>query len=192
MQAADKAALRRAIRSRFPGEDVRRAESEAMCRHILAWEPYRRAEAVGGYIPLRREADVTAVMRDALASGKTLVLPRVESEGSMTLRRVRSLEALVPGAYGIPEPDGDTEIVPLAALSLLIVPLEGIDRLGMRLGKGGGYYDRLLADTPCATLGAVMSWQWEERIPAQPWDKPLQAAADLRGIHLFEPCYPIL
>ena len=102
-----------------------------------------------------------------------------------TLRRVRSLEELVPGAYGIPEPGGDTEIIPLSAVSLLIVPLEGIDHRGMRLGKGGGYYDRLLADSHAMTLGAVMSWQWEEHLPAMPWDRPLRAAADCRGIHLF-------
>ena len=185
MQAADKAALRRAIRSRFPGADVRRAESEAMCRHIFAWECYRQAETVGAYIPLRREADVTAVMLDVLASGRGLALPRVDGEGHMTLRRVRSLEELVPGAYGIPEPGGDTEIIPLSAVSLLFVPLEGIDHRGMRLGKGGGYYDRLLEDSPVMTLGAVMSWQWEEHLPAMPWDRPLRAAADCRGIHLF-------
>ena len=185
MQAADKAALRRAIRSRFPGDEIRRAESGAMCRHILSWEPYRQAETVGAYIPLRREADVTAVMLDVLASGRTLALPRVDGEGSMTLRRVRSLEELVPGAYGIPEPGGDTEIIPLAALSLFIVPLEGIDCRGMRLGKGGGYHDRLLADSHVMTLGAVMSWQWEDHLPAMPWDRPLRAAADCRGIHLF-------
>ncbi|MGN1020733.1 MAG: 5-formyltetrahydrofolate cyclo-ligase [Aristaeellaceae bacterium] len=185
MQACDKAALRREIRGRFPGEDVRRAESEAMCRHILAWAPYRRAETVGGYIPLRREADVTAVLEDVLASGRTLALPRVDGEGRMTLRRVRSLEELVPGAYGIPEPGGDTEIIAAEEISLLLVPLEGIDRRGMRLGKGGGYYDRLLADRNIATLGAVMSWQWAQAIPAMPWDKALQAAADCRGIHLF-------
>ena len=103
----------------------------------------------------------------------------------MTLRRVRSLEELVPGAYGIPEPGGDTEIIPLSAVSLLIVPLEGIDRRGMRLGKGGGYYDRLLEGSQVMTLGAVMSWQWEEKVPAMPWDRPLRAAADCRGIHLF-------
>ena len=185
MQAADKAALRRAIRSRFPGADVRRAESEAMCRHIFAWECYRQAETVGAYIPLRREADVTAVMLDVLASGRGLALPRVDGEGHMTLRRVRSLEELVPGAYGIPEPGGDTEIISCSAVSLLIVPLEGIDHRGMRLGKGGGYYDRLLEDSPVMTLGAVMSWQWEEELPAMPWDRPLRAAADCRGIHLF-------
>ena len=185
MQAADKAALRRAIRSRFPGADVRRAESEAMCRHIFAWECYRQAETVGAYIPLRREADVTAVMLDVLASGRGLALPRVDGEGHMTLRRVRSLEELVPGAYGIPEPGGDTEIISCSAVSLLIVPLEGIDHRGMRLGKGGGYYDRLLAACPALTLGAALSWQWTEDIPRDPWDRPLNACACAEGIRIF-------
>ncbi|MGN0778084.1 MAG: 5-formyltetrahydrofolate cyclo-ligase [Aristaeellaceae bacterium] len=185
MQAVDKSVLRKAIRARFPGEAVRAQESEAMCRHILSWETYRQAKVVGGYIPLRREADVTEVLRNVLATGRTLALPRVDGEGIMTLRHVRSMEELVPGAYGIPEPDADAAIIPVEEVSLLIVPLEGIDHRGMRLGKGGGYYDRLLASHPCPTLGAVMSWQWETSIPAQAWDKALLAAADRYGIHLF-------
>lgn len=185
MAAAEKAALRRRIRAGFPGETVRQQESAALCRRIIQWEPYRRAQTVGAYMPLRMEADVTPIIRDALDQGKTLALPRVEDETTMTLRIIRSMEELQIGRWGIAEPGEQAEILEPCKLDLLIVPLEGIDRHGTRLGKGGGYYDRLIAQTACMTLGAVMSWQWQEIIFRESWDQPLMYAADQNGIHVL-------
>lgn len=185
MSESSKAALRRKIREAYPGEAQRRAESEELCRHVLAWSAYREASTVGAYVPMKREADVTPILRDVLAAGKTLLLPRVESEGQMTFRRVHDLNALVRGAYGLLEPSEDAEIVEPAVLDVLIVPIEGIDRTGMRLGKGGGYYDRMLGNTHCRTIGAVMSWQWVEQVPKEDWDQALEMAVDCEGIHRF-------
>ena len=170
---SDKAALRRELRARFAGEAARAEESRLICGHILQSDMYRQARVVGGYMPLRHEADVTEVLLDALSSGKTLALPLCGKPPHMTLRQVSSLEELLPGAYGIPEPAEDSEIIPADALDLLLVPLEGIGPDGMRLGKGGGYYDCLL------------SWQRAERIPAQAWDRPLRACATCEGVQLY-------
>ena len=65
------------------------------------------------------------------------------------------------------------------------MPLEGVDRKGFRLGKGGGYYDRLLADCMAYTLGCALSWQWADQVPRDTWDIPLHAVADDQGIHEF-------
>lgn len=157
-----------------------------MCRHILASPWYREARVIGGYMPLEREADVTAVLTDALRSGKTLALPLCGAAPHMTLRRVRALEELVPGAYGIPEPGEDMEIIPVDALDLLLVPLEGIDPRGMRLGKGGGYYDCLLAGKDVRALGCALSWQWVDCVPAEPWDRRLSACAGADGVCYFD------
>ena len=185
MLANDKALLRRMIRDRYPGDDIRRMESEELCRRILQWDRYRDAQCIGGYVPLRREADVTPVMEDALHQGKTLVLPRCDAAPHMTLRLVRSMDELTTGRWGIPEPAEDTEIIPAEKVDLLIVPLEGLDRSGKRLGKGGGYYDCLLSSGRCFTLGAVMSWQWVDNMPCDAWDQGLNAAVDHQGICIF-------
>lgn len=183
MNRTDKQALRQAVRARFPGPEARARESERLCRHVLAWPVYQQAQIVAGYAPLPWEADITPIMADALAAGKTLLLPRVEDEKRMSLRRVRRLDGLVTGRWNLPEPPEDADIVPMERAQLLLVPLEAVDRSGMRLGKGGGFYDRLLAGASAETLGAAMSWQWVERVPREPWDQPLSAVADGDGIH---------
>lgn len=182
---SEKAALRRQLRGLHGGAEARAEESGLICRHILQSDWYREARVVAGYVPLKWEADVTAVLHHVLHSGRTLALPLCAEAPRMTLRRVASLEELVPGHYGIPEPREDTEIIDVDAVGLLLVPLEGIGPGGMRLGKGGGYYDCLLADRNVRSMGCALSWQRTERIPADAWDRPLAACADRDGVHIF-------
>lgn len=181
----EKALLRRHLRSLAPGMEARNAESKAICAHILSSSWYREARVVGGYMPLRWEADVTPVLLDALQTDRTLALPLCGEEPHMTLRRVTSLEELIPGAYGIPEPREDTEIITVDALDLLLVPLEGIDPCGMRLGKGGGYYDCLLSGHDVRSMGCALSWQRTAHVPAQAWDRPLAACAHRDGVTYY-------
>ena len=177
--------LRRALRAASPGREARDRESLMLCAHITAWEPYRRARVVGGYMPLSWEANVVPVLQDALSRGKTLALPRCMAEGQLCFHRVESLDSLRRGAYGLLEPEEDAPVVGAEEINLLLVPLEGISSLGARLGKGGGYYDRLLASCPALTLGAALSWQWTEDIPREMWDRPLHACAGAEGIRIF-------
>lgn len=181
----DKAAIRRAVRGAFPGETVRQEESLALCRHVLDWEAYRRARVIGGYMPVKHEADVTPILLDALATGKKLALPRCGKAPEMCFHQVKSLNELVPGAYGLLEPRPDAPVVPSEEINLLLTPLEALTREGWRLGKGGGYYDHLLREKSLLAAGMVMSWQWIKALPRDSWDQPLRAAADAQGIHLF-------
>ena len=177
--------LRRALRAASPGREARNRESLRLCAHITAWEPYRRARVVGGYMPLSWEANVVPVLQDALSRGKTLALPRCMAEGRLCFHRVESLGSLRRGAYGLLEPEKNAPVVGAEEINLLLVPLEGISSSGARLGKGGGYYDRLLASCQALTLGAALSWQWTEDIPRETWDRPLHACAGAEGIRIF-------
>lgn len=186
MAAMSKQELRAYLRSLHRGQAARDAESEKLCRHILESEWFRHARVIGGYMALPREADVTPVLAEAIRQGKTLALPLCGDAPQMTLRRVASLEELAVGAYGILEPAAKLDVIPVRDVDLLLVPLEGIDRNGFRLGKGGGYYDCLLAENPVRTIGCALSWQWTEDVPHDPWDIPLTACADHAGIHHFD------
>lgn len=186
MLTAEKSALRRAVRSAFPGAEERDRQSRALCAHVTAWPPYQSAQVVAAYMPLPREADAVPLAEDILARGKTLALPRIESAGVMTFRRVTALDELIPNRWGIPEPAEDAPVVPPEAVDLILVPLEAVDRDGLRLGKGGGYYDRLLPRTQALTLGLALRHQRVERVPREPHDIPLHAVADAAGVHPFK------
>lgn len=185
MPVKNKKDIRRAVRGAFPGQAERSRQSGLICAGVLAWERYRQARVVAGYIPMPHEADITPVLLDALACGKTLVLPRCGKPPEMRFHLVRSLEELKPGAFGLPEPAANAPEVLPENIDLLLTPLEAVDCRGMRLGKGGGYYDKALEKTELFALGIALEHQWVQQLPHDAWDRPVNAVADPSGIHLF-------
>ncbi len=114
----------------------------AMARALTALPAWQAAPAVLAFAALPDEPDTLPLLRAALAAGKRLYLPRVAGKALETVP-VRDLAALAPGAYGIREPAGPAAPLPPGALAL--VPCLAMDAHGVRLGRGGGYYDRFLA-----------------------------------------------
>ena len=170
--STEKAALRKAIRARYPGKNQRDAESARLCAVIAQSDLFRRANVVAGYVPMAREADIMPLLRLTLDLGKTLLLPRVEGGRQMTMRQICDLSALIPGAYGIPEPPESAPILLPDAIDLLLTPLEGIAPDGTPLKNG-------------IALGCALPWQWVDDIPRESWDIPLDACVDGEEIRYF-------
>lgn len=128
--------------------------------------PYAGA-ALAGYWPIRGEADPRPVLRHW---DGPVALPVVEAAGRPLRFRLWQ-GPLCSGAYAIPEPPPEApEIWP----DVVIVPLVGFDRRGGRLGYGGGFYDRTLAQLrPQAAIGFAFSNQELDRIPQEPTDVAL-------------------
>lgn len=185
MTAMNKRQLRKQLRALDEGKAAREAQSAAICRHILASALYQDAWTVGGYMPMPHEADILSVLQDVLQSGKRLALPLCGPAPHMTFRLVTNLDELVPGAYGLLEPAEEATIVPADGIDLLLVPLEGIDTEGFRIGKGGGYYDRMLAECAASSVGCAFTWQQVRAVPRDVWDKPLAFCADSGGLKKF-------
>lgn len=186
MTMLNKRELRAYIRGQAQSAVVRQAQSHLICQHILSSDSYRNANVIVGYVPLKWEADIVPVLEQALRSGKRVLLPRCGKAPNMTLHSIGSLSELTPGAYGIQEPPEDAPEVSVSVADLILVPLEGIDALGYRLGKGGGYYDHLLANQKVATMGCALSWQCVETVPHDVWDVPLTMCASTSGLHVFK------
>jgi 5-formyltetrahydrofolate cyclo-ligase len=132
---------------------VKRKNIPLLSRHIksrrilrrLSREPvFRRAEHVAFYYGIAPEVETKLFLKKVLKD-KKLYLPAIVPKRSLALRRVRSLfKDLKQGAYNIMEPRAFCEERPADQMDVIIVPGVVFDKKGGRMGRGGGYYDRLL------------------------------------------------
>jgi 5-formyltetrahydrofolate cyclo-ligase len=128
---------------------TRTALSRAIVRDIVGTSVYRRSEGVLAYASFGSELRTDEFVRHVLRQGKTLLLPRVDRQrGSLDVYRVRDpVRDLRVGTWGIREPRPDRcARVGHHAIDFVLVPGVAFDARGARLGYGGGFYDKLLAD----------------------------------------------
>lgn len=103
-------------------------------------------------------------------SGKKQVLLPVVTGDDLVLRKYTAPEDLAQGAYGIEEPTGEL-FTDYEAIDFIAVPGVAFDRKGNRLGRGKGYYDRLLLRIPSAfKAGICFPFQMVEEVPSEPFD----------------------
>ncbi len=151
-------------------EEERREKSRRIVSRILETEAFRAARTVMLYRAVRGEADLDAIPE--AAPEKRYVYPLCVSRTEMTALAPRDGGAWKKGAFGIEEPDRErSEEVGPAEIDLVICPCAAFDGQGVRLGMGGGYYDRFLpACVNAEIFAAAFEVQMAEHIPAGDWD----------------------
>jgi 5-formyltetrahydrofolate cyclo-ligase len=172
---AAKADLRRQLRLRARAvAPTEWAEAAArICDRLRQRAEWQRARSVLLFAPLPDELNIWPLALDVLRAGGVLALPRyVHREGCYVAAQVRNPGTdLVPGLLGIREPHADCPVWPLNRLDFVLVPGLGFDKCGGRLGRGKGYYDRLLRETGGVLCGVAMDWQIVPEIPVAPHDR---------------------
>lgn len=125
---------------------VRRDKSKAILKGLLAWDGYRQAQKVLLFASLADEPDTWPALKQSLRSKKKLYLPAVLPSGRLGLYRVKDLKRdLKRGAFNVLEPKRlKSAQARISEMDLVIVPGLAFDLSGRRLGRGKGYYDRLL------------------------------------------------
>jgi 5,10-methenyltetrahydrofolate synthetase len=124
-----------------------RAQADAtLCRYVLAWWKQHQVKLLGVYWPIHGEPDLRTAYIELAQLGVQLGLPVIANASApLQFARWAPGEPLAPGAMKVPVPT-----LPHRALQpeALLIPCVGFNRQRMRLGYGGGFYDRTLAVEP--------------------------------------------
>ena len=169
-----KAALRANIAAELKKLNAteRAALAVEACALLERQAVWRSAKTLLFYAPLADEPDLWRLLEDSLAAGKTVALPRfhMEQGAYVACLITRADSDLQTGKFGIREPRESCPIIPLNRLDLVLVPGVAFDLNGHRLGRGKGYYDRLLANTAGSTCGVAFDQQIVSQVPSEPHD----------------------
>ncbi len=161
--AKDVAVWRKAQRQRLlawrqalPNEQ-RLADANDVCAQLFDRIRPTNEHVISTYWPFKGEMDLRPFMRAAIEFGATIALPVVETRNApLAFRRWTPETQMERGIWGILQPTDATPVVP----NVVIAPLVGFDDNGFRLGHGGGYYDRTLANM---TEQPQKNWRWLAR-----------------------------
>ena len=158
------------------------AASEAVCRLILESAAWREAGQAMLYMAIPGELDLNRLLINGLESGKKIALPRYSPKKKAYEPCALSLLSdLVPGKFDILEPPEDSRIMDTMQLDLAVVGGVAFDRLGGRLGRGGGFFDRLLAGIPAAKCGVCLDEQVRRDVPVEKHDVKMDMIATPSG-----------
>lgn len=159
--------IRKSIRQKkklLSSEDKLQA-SELVFKQLFQLEQWKKANRVLSYHSLPDELQTIEYLDKMLS--KELFLPKVDGD---TLKIVAyDKSRLITGAYNILEPD-DNNYFPVEDIELIIIPGVAFDKQKNRLGRGKGYYDKLLSNTDAFKIGICYDFQLVEEIPADSHD----------------------
>ena len=175
MTEADKKALRRQIsaKKRALTEAQIETASQRLAEKLFAHPLYQNASAIYAYLSYNQEVRTLPILRQAIADGKRVAVPKVFGE-KMRFLWLDDLDRVAEGYCGIPEPIDDGPVADDSG-ALVLMPGLAFDPMGHRLGYGGGFYDKFLAVEPHPTIALCYDFQLLPCLEVQPHDIPVDA-----------------
>ena len=169
-----KASLRELIRARLKNipRTNRAAASALLCARLWEQPAWSAAKSVLFFAPLPDEPDLWSLLNEAITAGKTVALPAfVPGTNRYTARQIIDpVRDIIAGQFGIREPVAACAEVPVNRLDLALVPGVAFDARGGRLGRGRGFYDRLLSVVNGLKCGVAFAEQIVDAVPVGPLD----------------------
>lgn len=170
-------------------EEQRGIKSRKVQEFASSITEFQEAQTIMLFLNFRDEVETTGLARIVLELGKRLVLPRCAPKGILIPALIHDMQTdIEPGTWGIREPKKESlvQVNPLE-IDCVFVPGAAFDKLGNRLGYGGGYYDRFferLRDTT-PKLALAFNCQIVESIPVEAFDKKIDMLITEGGITRF-------
>jgi 5-formyltetrahydrofolate cyclo-ligase len=175
--------LRDRRRSLAPDQQALAARSlTATVTRLPAWQG---ARTLALYLAADGEIDTLPLAGLARRERKSLYLPVIQPDDSLRFARWEQDSTLQPNRFDIPEPPAGTPLGSAAEMDIIFLPLVGWNRHGVRLGMGGGFYDRTLAGVSGPLLvGLAHDEQETDVLPRDEWDIALDAVATGTALHI--------
>ena len=168
---------------------MRKLQSAKVLAALEAHPAFRAANTILLYHSLKDEVDTHAFIRK-WSNEKRILLPVVVGD-ELELRIYSGPEDMATGSYGIEEPTGEI-FTDYAAIEFIAVPGVAFDAKGNRLGRGKGYYDRLLPRIPSACkAGICFPFQLVEEVPADSYDVRMDIIITSNEDELSHPYHPL-
>lgn len=164
------------------------AAAVSIAEHLLAHPEVRRAATVAAYVSIGSEPGTGVLLEQLLLAGKRVILPVLLPDNDLDWAVHDG--RLVRAGRGLLEPAGPRlGVDAVATADVVLVPgLAAASSDGMRLGRGGGSYDRALGRVPVGTFTCVLLYDGEvlSDVPRSPHDRTVTAAVTPSGIHTFD------
>ena len=169
-------------------EADRRRYSALIASHACDLPIYRASGTVMLYMALAHEAQTTALIAHARRHRKRVLIPVVTSEGLLAVDCPAQASDFRPGPFGILEPRDLSAAAAPTEIDLVFVPGLGFDARGVRLGYGGGYYDRFLQTLPARARygGLAFHCQLVPSIPRLPHDVCMPFVVTEQGVVTYD------
>ena len=153
---------------------TRQTASRQILAELYTLPDFAAARTVFLYASMADEVQLYPLMEYCLLLEKTVCLPLITGPGTMDAVKLSSMDALIPGKFGIKTIDPvRCELVPPSVIDLIVVPGAAFDARGRRLGLGAGYYDRFMAErAPQARrIALAFDCQLADCVPVEPHDQ---------------------
>jgi 5-formyltetrahydrofolate cyclo-ligase len=159
--------------------------ARAIAEQLLAAPEVRRAATVAAYVSVGTEPGTGPLLDALVASGRRVILPLLLPDNDLDWAAYDGSANLRRAGRGLLEPTGRAlGANAVATADVVLTPGLAVDRSGMRIGRGGGSYDRALGRVPVGTFVCTLLYDGEllDQVPAAPHDRRVTAVVTPSGV----------
>ncbi|MBL7686239.1 MAG: 5-formyltetrahydrofolate cyclo-ligase [Deltaproteobacteria bacterium] len=162
------------------------ALSQKIEQHLLQLTQYHSLKSVGFYIDFKGEVKTKGLIEQAFQAQKRVAVPVIHhSDSECRFCWIDSLEVLEKSSFGFLQPSKKSLLAKLNELEAIFVPGVAFSKEGDRLGRGKGFYDRVLKEFRGLKIGLAYNFQILDVIPTDAWDQKLDGIVTESGILKF-------
>jgi len=170
---------------------IKNAAAQSAATWLTTQEIFKSSEHIACYLPVKNEFDTSYIIDNIWNAKKNCYLPILNDDHALRFLQFEKGDKLRLNRYSIPEPLAHSYEIALPLLDMVIMPLLAFDMRGIRLGAGGGYYDKTFAFLQANKakkpfmLGLGYANQEANNLPYDTWDILLDGILTEKIFHIF-------